>query len=277
MTPLAYRIAKQTWTPIKQRERFDDAAQLLKNHKLEDVHCFEISQAFDVIDELGYKWYSACIKDNRWVNFNAIDKRLAFLPAPKTWIEYIGSPNEPTVRIGLLLEEFESLALCTISSASPERGLRSLAEQMVLALHTRDDFAVKKNPDLEPLVPEGWQTTTLFRIYAALAAINSPKVIGRIIHPPHKTLVRQFAIGKFPLHGWTEIKLLVNKPADVDDGLPHEARLTGRRALHFCRAHIRVRLGVLEYVRSHWRGDPAIGIKQTRYTVLANKQGAKDD
>ena len=109
--------------------------------------------------------------------------------------------------------------------------------------------------------------------YAELAMIliNSPHIIGRRQHMPHAGLERQLtrglAGGKFPLHAWTEIKLQVAKPVEIDDGEPHEAHLTGRRALHFVRKHIRIRLGQLEYVSAHWRGDPSIGIKRSRYTV----------
>ena len=110
-------------------------------------------------------------------------------------------------------------------------------------------------------------------IYAQLAMIliNSPHIIGRRKHMPHAGLERQLtrglAGGKFPLHAWTEINLQVAKPVEIDDGEPHEAHLTGRRALHFVRKHIRIRLGQLEYVSAHWRGDPSIGIKRSRYTV----------
>jgi hypothetical protein len=97
--------------------------------------------------------------------------------------------------------------------------------------------------------------------------INSPKVIGRRQFMPHKVLVKNFTGGSFPLHAWTEIRLEVSKPPEIDDGGPHEARLTGRRALHFCRAHLRIRYGQLEYVSPHWRGDPSVGIKQSRYIV----------
>lgn len=89
---------------------------------------------------------------------------------------------------------------------------------------------------------------------------------------PHRGLERalianQKLVGKFPLHAWTEIKLHVTPPKEAEG--EHEAHLTGERALHFCRAHLRIRLGRLEVVKAHWRGNPAIGIKQSRYTVTA--------
>jgi hypothetical protein len=66
---------------------------------------------------------------------------------------------------------------------------------------------------------------------------------------------------------WYEIKLQVTKPRYVDDGAPHADQITGQRALHFVRKFIRIRLGKLEYVREHWRGDPALGVRQSDYRV----------
>ena len=107
-----------------------------------------------------------------------------------------------------------------------------------------------------------------------LAIINSPKIIGRRQHMPHRGLERaliakQKAIGKFPLHAWTEIQLKVTPPKDMSSDAPAEDHLTGQKALHFCRAHLRVRMGRLEVVRAHWRGDAALGIKRSRYKVTA--------
>lgn len=274
MTPLAYRIVKQSWLPVKHREPFDDQARLFEC--MDDIHCFEVSEVFELADELGARWHAAATKG--WTGtadgaFEAwrktIDKTFAFLPAPKTWIEFRGGPGEPKGwRMGWLLQDVgEGLALCAIAQGVEGQYLASVKEFMVLALRGREDFTLKKNEKLEPLVPAGWQTTTLLRIYALLALINSPKIIGRRQHMPHRTLIKNFAGGKFPLHAWTEIKLQVAKPPEIDDGFLHEAHLTGRRALHFCRAHIRIRLGQLEYVSSHWRGDASIGIKQSRYVV----------
>lgn len=114
-------------------------------------------------------------------------------------------------------------------------------------------------------------------LIAALAMINTPRIIGRRQYMPHAGLQRRLAaakgmVGKFPLHAWTEIKLEVRPPEEAGDA-EHQTYLTGEKALHFCRAHLRVRLGKLEYVRSHWRGNPALGIKQSRYTLVPPRDG----
>ena len=60
------------------------------------------------------------------------------------------------------------------------------------------------------------------QLYAALALINSPKVIGRRQHLPHAGLERKLTksmgmTGKFPLHAWTEIFLDIGEPHDTSD------------------------------------------------------------
>jgi hypothetical protein len=78
-------------------------------------------------------------------------------------------------------------------------------------------------------------------------------------------------VGRFPLRAWTEIKLEVTPPKY--DGTEHEAMLTGGKALHFCRAHLRIRLGRVELVSAHWRGDPSLGLKRTRYSLQRPRNG----
>jgi hypothetical protein len=237
---------------------------------MDDIHCFEVSGVFELANELGARWHDLLLDDDGKVYVNDVppETKLAFLPAPKTWIEFVGRPNEGKgYRCALLLEEAgNDLFLVTMADGEPG-WLRSFKEPMVMPSYKRADFSLHWFQNCP--MSRAWQITTQLRIFALLALINSPKVIGRVQHMPHRRLVKAFAGGSFPLHAWTEIKLDVAKPLGIDDGEPHEARLTGRRALHFCRAHIRIRLGLLEYVSAHWRGDPSIGIKQSRYVVEA--------
>jgi hypothetical protein len=122
---------------------------------------------------------------------------------------------------------------------------------------------------------KGWMWWLCRRTMAAVALINTPRVIGRQQHMPHAGLQRALArskgmVGKFPLRAWTEIKLEVRPPVHAEGF--HEARLSGTRALHFCRAHLRVRRGQIEYVTHHWRGDASIGIKRSRYAMVPEKK-----
>lgn len=109
--------------------------------------------------------------------------------------------------------------------------------------------------------------------YAMLALINSPGIIGQRGHYPFGYAERQILkkaklIGNFPLRAWTEILLQVTpNPENRSNSASKEMHLTGERCLHYCRTYLRVRLGLLEYVEGHWRGNPALGIRQSRYRV----------
>ena len=112
-----------------------------------------------------------------------------------------------------------------------------------------------------------------FMQYATLALINSPRIIGRQLYYPHMRAERDKLkklklVGKFPLRAWTEILLRVaTRPEDRSGDDPEEAHLTGERCLHYCRSFLRVRNGFLEYVIGHWRGNPALGMKRSRYRL----------
>jgi hypothetical protein len=114
--------------------------------------------------------------------------------------------------------------------------------------------------------------------YATLALINSPRVIGQRGHYPHgraerERLKKLKLVGKFPLRAWTEILLEVApNPQDRSTGAPVEMYLTGERCLHYCRTYLRVRHGMLEYVEGHWRGNPALGMKRSRYRLEKERQ-----
>lgn len=247
MTPLALRIVKELTLPVKRRT-FDDRAGLMK--RMDDVHCFECTEVHDLALEL----WGAFVR-------GGADGDRVFLPAPKTWIE-IKTPIGR--RMGFLLEErrggSEATVRCSFEQGSVDEigwiGLRDRAwtpAQMSLEKSTADVTGL---------------------LYALLAIINTPRIIGRRQHMPHRGLERRLTRamgvqGKFPLNAWTEIKLQVSPPKDMSGDASTEAHLTGQKALHFCRSHIRIRLGRLEVVRSHWRGDASLGIKRSRYKLAA--------
>lgn len=253
MTPLAHRIVRELTVPLKERT-FRDQDNLLR--RMDDIHCFEITEIRDAAFQLANTpeafYDSDCI---------------SFLPAPKTWLEYMGPKGNK--RTGYLLEELgngrvrstcvaEGIGYC--SFAHPE-----LDEEGWGVLGSNElDLTARYSGDQ-------WNQDALIPAY--MLFINSPRVIGRRQHMPHRGLERKLIaqrkmIGHFPLHAWTEIKLEINpRPGDHSGEPSQEAHLTGQRALHFCRAHLRVRLGRLEVVRAHWRGDASLGIKRSRYKL----------
>lgn len=268
MTPLAHMIVRELTLPIKRRS-FEDLCQLLP--RMRDIHCFEVSNVFDMAADL-------CV-NNSMLGPAAMNSDLAFLPAPKTWIEWRRGEHG-NEREGVLLEQTADGRAAWCTWAFKGAGLfRSQAKHHRFAIGLGDEVVAMKVADKAGVArwlsgeteaqARGW--TAL--VYALLALINTPRVIGRRQHMPHAGLERRLLqmkgiVGKFPLHAWTEITLECKPPDDMSDMPGYEARLTGMKCLHFCRAHLRIRRGRVEFVSSHWRGNPALGMKQSRYRVM---------
>lgn len=268
MTPLAHYLAKLLTMPIAKRHRWADpeSSRNLRD-ALQDIHCFECTAIKPIIQDFGTR----CRDMGKAEVHETFGNRM-FLPAPKTWIEMTLDPAEPgdrlPNRVAWLIQEHPnkkqvvfSLWVATVSETFARLDLQD-------GLFAATGF--EQNPKLPKIIADGVPSFFWSAIYS-LILINTPRIIGRRTFFPHRglerRLTRAFGPGKFPLHAWTDIMLEVSKPPEVDDGDPHESHLTGRRALHFCRKHLRIRYGQLEYVSAHWRGDPAIGIKRSRYIV----------
>ena len=268
MTPLAHQLAKQLLLRPQDRQHswvVPQNSQFLRS-ALEGIHCFEVTECLPLTEEIQRLAARAAKQSEE--HLDAMFGSYTFLPAPKTWLEW-RQPSQLAPRTALLVEQIPdeegrppNRARCTVFTHAMAFGAGEIV-QLTAAYGTIDTL-----PTVKGLSGSG---TALQLAMMMLLLINSPKVIGRRQHMPHagleRKLTQSFGVGTFPLHDWTEILLEVNKPLEIDDGEPHEAHLTGKRALHFCRKHIRIRLGRLEYVSAHWRGDPAIGIKRSRYTV----------
>lgn len=247
MTPLAHKITKEL-TLLKSERTFLDQCSLLT--KLDDIHCFDVTQVLPLVDEFANEHF-----------FNNFDEKIAFLPADKTWIEF----EKNGMRTGaLLVKTGDGADVFTAAVDKLDGAFMSFDEPLFIRMPS---FTVVGR-DM------GYSSSIATTIYGALVLINTPHLIGRRQHMPHRGLERRLTnmkglVGKFPLHAWTELKLSVSAMMKQSDGTEHEAHLTGERCLHFCRAHLRVRNGRLEQVRPHWRGNPALGIKRTRYLVTA--------
>jgi hypothetical protein len=276
VTPLAAYLAGQIVARPKHRRDVWQHPENIKRlqRNFEDAHYFEASECIPIIGELAGNF------KNGGGATDSLFETYSFLPAPKTWIEWKRYDGH---RIAMFCEEIDG-HLSAFGSAGLIRCTafcREMAEHAgYLSRHGGDYYdghpgAARERSFPTYLTSLGKVTdffpALLSFVHCCILLINSPKIIGRKQHMPNAGLERRLTsvlgAGKFPLHAWTELKLHVNKPLEIDDGEPHEAHLTGRRALHFVRKHIRIRRGQLEYVTAHWRGDPAIGIKQTRYVV----------
>lgn len=253
MTPLAHRFVKQLTGPPSARE-----LQPAVLDRIADAHCFDVTDAAELIGGLGVKLFWEHSDEGRF------DPTLAFLPAPKTWIEYL----EGGKRRGYLIETpaniLSTAAALSTFETDGDRIKAWDAGSLVLMANDPPCVMAPENDSDEAQIDT---YATEYFLYAALAVINSPKTIGRRMHEPHRGLGRSLKAGgfMFPLRGWTEIKLQVHNP--VANGEFEEGHLTGQKALHFCRAHLRIKMGRLEHVRAHWRGNPALGTKNSRYRV----------
>jgi hypothetical protein len=270
MTPLAHRITKELTLPAKRRT-FVDGCGLLQN--MRDVHCFDLSSVTDLLQEMSA---------SAWEHNIGIDDTLAFLPAPRTWIEWQVGDSRWAVLLEQTRAPVRSLGSKTATVMTAVAGgaghcFFSPAAVFTMRLDVPSFPCDKFLALMWPESLEDDQYTDVLVHYLglvpfALALINTPRIIGRRQHMPHRGLERALlsqkkVIGSFPLHAWTEIILEVTPPREADGEHEFEAHLTGRRALHFVRAHLRIRGGTLEFVKSHWRGDAALGIRQSRYVL----------
>jgi len=288
MTPLAHRIAKEIVLPKADRNVYVAGSGL--PNWVSEAHCFDVTEVLPLIKEIAARFRS-----------DGFDGRFAFLPAEKTWIEfkthYGGENDYESSSVAWILEGLdggEGMRVCCVSrSESKKYGQESFyfankrqlqsedeqaAEPYWVYLNQGSDFASEeeKRSAILEMAEHGFYSNLIdpFQVFAALALINTPRLIGRKQNMPHRGLEKALArakglVGKFPLRAWTELKLSVADIGRRADGTVHEAHYTGEKCLHFCRAHLRVRNGRLERVTAHWRGNPALGIKQTRYAITA--------
>jgi hypothetical protein len=241
---------------------------------LNGAHFFETTAALPLLDAVGT---AAAKNDGPFIP-------CTFLPAPKTWIEW-QPPGER--RHAVCFTKGDALGPYL-------KEYRAVPDTWAIALHSRAEGALCKieiagwvdlttgrpclNDRLEEKYP-GVREQALASIIRAtylLAIINSPRIVVRRAHTPNKGVARKLnrtpGLGIGPLHDWHEIRLEINKPRYVDDGEPHADVISGKRALHFCRKHLRLWNGRLIPVREHWRGSASVGIRRGRYVVTADPQ-----
>jgi hypothetical protein len=239
MTPLAHQLARNiSATPPGENADFVSAAR----KALAGAAFFEVTEASPLLMEV----HAALVKDLETF------RRLIFHPAPKIWIEWCGGPWADFFdanRVAMSAQDDYDLDLWI----GRDDGIYRYPDSFMKDLRKKclsDKHADQITPD------DRWLGEFLQCTSTVLAIINSPKIVEQRAHAPHKGLVRQLRASKYPeitpTEPWHEIKLRITKPEYIDDGEPHADVITGRRALHFCRRHLRVcHSGVLTYVTSH--------------------------
>lgn len=257
MTPLAQWLAHQSTRKIADRT-FEDRRDVLKH--LSDIHCFDLTGAFALLEDMIDRYFeSDFVFENQ------------FWPAPKTFIEFY-SPSFGRVGV-LCVADSDAPGACAncyvfTGNKRSQRGLGMLVVNFDDVNAIMNDTAFGEDEQADAL---GFIDEVGYFVRASIQCINSPQLINRKTHMPHAGLQRKLAKarglqGRFPLHAWTELTLRPFATRDAA-GEVQEIHLTGKRCLHFVRAHLRPKSGII--VRSHWRGDGSLGIKRTRYRVAS--------
>lgn len=239
MSPLLQRVLKAS---LKS-----SPGMTLDYRKLISATCFDVSEVEPLIRQM----------EDEILPSGLIEQSL-FLPADITWVE--------TEKFGFLaFKTEENPHIACVNIALPTVGGHWLISFIgLIALSGSDDRAGTLIPN-EKVGRGIWGH--VLDLYSALAIINSPKIVVAETAQTHRGFKKKFATstGFQPREYWTKIRL----QAIDRDSLAGGGIVSGEKCLHFCRSHLRIRNGKLERVRSHWRGNPAVGVKQSNYRVTA--------
>ena len=214
MTPLAAHIIKELTLPVHARKWKDEAAIL---HIMNQVHCFECSAVAADAKEISF---SPQIKKN------GLKSDLLFLPAPLTWIEYKDAETDDSHTFnrlwGILLIDHEAMDLSSMTGYNKSiiKDYKGELTAINVSSNLKSHFmgfvdlnlGIKAGGevrywchDKDSVNVISWVTQYC---YPFLMMINSPKVIGRKTHFPHRGLskkLRQAGVitSKYPLKAWT--------------------------------------------------------------------------
>jgi hypothetical protein len=186
---------------------------------------------------------------------NVGDEDTYFLPSDTFWFEYV----ENQARFGYLVTDFKWPKL-NMQAVSP--GSRDI-KNITIWSNIRFDIDDEISSHAKPVV--------LLR--NLLKLINHPRVINQQTFNPHaglqkKLIAAKAMTGKFPLKAWTNLTLKCGEPPEDKSGVaPKKTILSGARCQHWVISHRRVIGGVERIVKGHWRGDPSLGIKRSRYIL----------
>lgn len=229
MTPLAAAIVKDSCMPKPQRR----IASGKLPSKLLEAQFFELTEVVKSAKDLAVDIHRRKFKVGR----------LAFLPAPNTWIEF----RETSGRIGVLLQEHENRATVPFMAVHlRQQRIDVVSSGSWLALGEALDKAGERDSIAGTIFGGvGIDGAWVAMIYACIALINTPRLIGRRQRMPNSGLQRTIArsrgmTGKFPLRAWTEIRLAIETKM-ADPTVEHAACLSGKKALHFVRSHSTLR------------------------------------
>lgn len=256
MTPLARFIFEQAF------QNKGEIRQLA--YDLYEAHFFDVTRIADYIQN-----YQSILTKSDF-------KYMLFTPAPLTWIECdttklkqfdLNAEFPINLATGILLTEIKTgpdtkvLAYLRYHKERSSAGIYLTGDEKPNFIYSFDNCG-KLNRDMND-----WDLFVLI----LLGMINRPREFGQLSHNMHKGFVKKISdsgirAGKFPFRAYTEILLPVGLPEDKSSLSSRPTGLTWNNPLHFVRKHLRKG----KEIESFWRGDPALGIKRSRY-VLVNR------
>ena len=235
---LAFLPAPVTW--LEQRYTREDGKQAL--------------QAYLLVDQGNN---TATVTSTVGIDING---RTVFLPVSLGSLRLLDAADPDGWAIDLTLE---TQGVDTVDYARNQaRDLFPLRSGVRVEPREGRDLDVQ----LEDAHARSWQ------LYATLSLINSPRIVARSEHKASSGLgkfLNRKGAGPYNLLPWHEVFLDITPPPEATEADGGGSRLTGPRALHFCRQHIRIKRGKLEMVRAHYRGSADVGVAQTQYRVGA--------
>lgn len=136
------------------------------------------------------------------------------------------------------------------------------------------DYTVgEAKPDMSPIE----QKQAFLMGLAAIAAINSPASNRETVEPHRGFLKSTRGLREIVPPGITHTRVTIRVGTTPQKGEVSGVSSSNPKAYHFCRAHTRQRAnGRVEWVRAHWRGDPAFGYRLPSYTVRPADQEAEE-
>lgn len=206
-----------------------------------------------------------------------------FLPAETTWIEWRGGSagHQRSGRHGLLLvgtgEGKAALSVgqgaYVFDSIIPGQPDDVLHEPIGFDLH---DFIFRKiTVPGEPTRPEDYEEVERLGrfLVCVLALINTPRVSQLIAHNIDEKLNRsRLKRGKFPLLSWHDVT--IRPDVGWAPRPTHEEGTTGEKRRHHVRTFMRLKMGKVEIVKPHWRGNREKGYVIHRHVVRMEDEEA---
>lgn len=252
MTPHAQRFFKDLTLPKRDRKNIDHAGLF---GRMEGLHCFDVSALEGAVSEfMKQADLATCVTDMAFG---------MFLPSPRTWLEYFIDGNRTAIVVEAMGDRYGlSLVTCRKIKSIFFGYLNPVTSEMELSLNPDQLMGLNDTDD------QLWQQFNylIIRAVSFLDLINAPGTVTMDHHDPHAGFARALKKSgiEYPLKAWSEVRISHDSDA-VSDGFVGP---TSRRCLHFVRAHQRhLQSGDLTLVSHHWRGDPALGIKRTKYRV----------